>query len=70
MSKEPRTNCRKCGAPLGLNTRCEYCGTIEKNEEKDGEIFLYADGEPIGKVITEHRGHRWLRFDYGGGTAM
>lgn len=24
------TNCRNCGAPLGVRGKCEYCGTLNR----------------------------------------
>lgn len=26
------TNCRNCGAPLGVCGKCEYCGTVNRVE--------------------------------------
>ena len=44
-SKNKRTNCVNCGAPLNGYFKCRYCGTMNIIVEH-AETILYADDEP------------------------
>ena len=47
------TNCKNCGAPLPTYPcKCEYCGTEYGKIDEQDEVYLYADGRVIARVIS------------------
>ena len=50
-----KTNCPNCGAPLNRNGECQYCGTIDREQEPEQpKVRSYIEQTPTHiRFVTE-----------------